>query len=574
MNQKKVKPVLLLVAVMSTFSLGEGYSQNDRRQAISWFKVGVNAKTALEKIDAYERALKFDPNFTEALYNLGIAYKQLGEYRQAERYFERASQTRFAYSPGNLKLAVHYELFRVRLRLGKLRESEQSLRQCLKLTSDPRQMGKLWAELGGLLYDQARYEEAVEALKNAMQFEGTNQTEIRRMIENCRTEIELRKLYQSALSAEQRRDYQSARSYLQQLQQIQPHFRDVAERIATYDSILKENTKQEINEILYEKALKLASEEQYQQAVEILQQLLEENPGFKDADSKLARYRELLDKQRRQQAIARYLNEGTIAMRHKMWDRAELAFSRVLEMDPKNKLAKQKRQQARRKAKQADLTRKAEINYSEGLLAMQLKDYSAAIKKFETVARINPRYREVQSLLEAARKAEQGVVAAEAESEPLAQTAELDIGEAVDVEPYEGALAEMEMKEKKPVVQNTDLAASKTKPWQNIPPWQLGVVAFACGVVFFGLTFLAFSPTSRAKMHILRGNYASAARIYEKILEKNPERIRLYAELAGIYLMLDRNDEKAFKVYHMVARLNLNPPYKAKLDSKLKERAS
>ena len=62
---------------------------------------------------------------------------------------------------------------------------------------------------------------------------------------------------------------------------------------------------------------------------------------------------------------------------------------------------------------------------------------------------------------------------------------------------------------------------------------------------------------ARARLYMLRGNYAAAALIYENALTKNPGKLKLYPKLAHIYLLSGRNDETAIKVFKTVLKLNL-----------------
>jgi len=82
-----------------------------------------------------------------------------------------------------------------------------------------------------------------------------------------------------------------------------------------------------------------------------------------------------------------------------------------------------------------------------------------------------------------------------------------------------------------------------------------GVIAALAAFPLIG--FAVFSPAARARLHLLRGNLLAAAQLYEKILSRHPERVRLYSILANIYLLLRRQDEQALKVYKAILNLNL-----------------
>jgi tetratricopeptide (TPR) repeat protein len=81
--------------------------------------------------------------------------------------------------------------------------------------------------------------------------------------------------------------------------------------------------------------------------------------------------------------------------------------------------------------------------------------------------------------------------------------------------------------------------------------------AFAALIVLPLLGFVFFSSTSRIAYYRWRKNYLAAARTFEKLLERHPQKINLYAPLAELYLRLRRHDERALKIYKTVLQLNL-----------------
>jgi len=64
-------------------------------------------------------------------------------------------------------------------------------------------------------------------------------------------------------------------------------------------------------------------------------------------------------------------------------------------------------------------------------------------------------------------------------------------------------------------------------------------------------------PTFRAWIYTLCGKYDVAGQIYEKVLERNPQRLSLYPALADIYLRQRRCDEYAMKVYKKALETSL-----------------
>jgi predicted Zn-dependent protease len=87
---------------------------------------------------------------------------------------------------------------------------------------------------------------------------------------------------------------------------------------------------------------------------------------------------------------------------------------------------------------------------------------------------------------------------------------------------------------------------------------RLPVGATLAGIAIVSIfCFIGLRPTARARFQLWRGNDRAAAEIYEKLLAQNPQRVKLYAPLAEIYLRLGRNDERALKVYKSVVHFNL-----------------
>jgi len=81
-----------------------------------------------------------------------------------------------------------------------------------------------------------------------------------------------------------------------------------------------------------------------------------------------------------------------------------------------------------------------------------------------------------------------------------------------------------------------------------------------CSILTLPILALVFSPGVRAETLLLLGITTRAMRIYEKLLTKHPEKLKLYLKLADIYLLLGRQDEGALKVFTKVLKLRLATP--------------
>ncbi len=96
----------------------------------------------------------------------------------------------------------------------------------------------------------------------------------------------------------------------------------------------------------------------------------------------------------------------------------------------------------------------------------------------------------------------------------------------------------------------------------------------AATIVLLSCGCMAFLPTVRARWHHLRGDYAAAAEIYERLLARRPERLQLYSALAEIYLLLPRADEQALQVFRKVVRCNLASPNREAIEEILMQKRS
>ena len=110
----------------------------------------------------WDYALTIDPNYSEALLDMGNAAVLLGDTEKAEEYFRKAIAS--AKEPADAQFA----LGKVLLDQGKLREAVQQL--SLLLTKEPRH-AEAWCKLG-LAYQQlGDFSEAISSYSKALQME-------------------------------------------------------------------------------------------------------------------------------------------------------------------------------------------------------------------------------------------------------------------------------------------------------------------------------------------------------------------------------------------------------------------
>lgn len=120
----------------------------------------LNLKRNPEALDELRRAVDLNPNFGDALHNLGVAYAEMGKWDEAVRIYKKALALP-AY--GNLE-GTHHNLGWAYYNLGRLQEAEESFRLVLKLAPNTASAHYL---LGLVLLKAERRDEAKMEFRRA-----------------------------------------------------------------------------------------------------------------------------------------------------------------------------------------------------------------------------------------------------------------------------------------------------------------------------------------------------------------------------------------------------------------------
>ena len=141
-------------------------------------------------IQAYQQAIKLNPDLAEAHFKLGIAYALLEmQYEQtgtvdpanpdarskprSQKSFEKAAETYKKWIAANPNDDVaHYNLARTYNKLNKDEEAEKEFRQAVKLKPED---SEYQTELGSILIKLAQYREAIAPLKKAIELDAGNE---------------------------------------------------------------------------------------------------------------------------------------------------------------------------------------------------------------------------------------------------------------------------------------------------------------------------------------------------------------------------------------------------------------
>lgn len=123
-------------------------------------------------VEAFQEALKRDPNLAEAHFRLGLAYEALNKAEEAEASYKKGVEAYKAYLNDNPKDAeAHYNLGQTYAGLRLYSEAVREYRQATRLKEDDSDM---YCDLGMALTRLAQYDEAVSAFSKSLEIDPDN----------------------------------------------------------------------------------------------------------------------------------------------------------------------------------------------------------------------------------------------------------------------------------------------------------------------------------------------------------------------------------------------------------------
>jgi tetratricopeptide (TPR) repeat protein len=580
---------LFFVAAMSDLT-----APSQDFQAVSWFKIGLREKDPQKKILAYSKAIELDPNFIEALLNLGVVYKQKGDYANAEHFLLRAINAKPAVTKDEMKPRILYELAATYKKLGKPERAVETFVNAKSLAGASQQfVATISAELARLYYEQNRYDLALSEMQTSIRLNPENRNKFAGLLEAIQTTPILQALYERAVQARQRGNLGEAKALFEQILAKNPQFKDVQTQAAELDSRLAiEAKKLEAEKNMsaqYDSAKRLEAEGKLEPAIAAYENLLQQTGGaYKDASERIQNARKQLAQNQLTEKLESEYAVGITAQKARDWPRAIVSFEKIIETvpafrDTRRRLAAAKRalQQENRQALAEEPGAAASQEAPAASTATQddMGEAMAALKKVrenDPNARVGTILKEITEAL--GQKAQP--------AEPASATAHLD-------SLYQAAMTAMIREdwvhaafvlEKLQILQPNyrdvaDLLARTRVRLSMASPTDIetasahktgrGSLLYYGGalVVLVAVGALALLPSNRARLHLWRGNQEAAAKIYEKMLENSPDRVSLYPVLADLYVQGGRRDGQAMEVYTKTLELDLPERKRKQLNS-------
>ncbi|RMF68027.1 MAG: tetratricopeptide repeat protein, partial [Calditrichaeota bacterium] len=335
MKAKENFSLALLLLLCLPFVLPVRLSAQARNpRAENWFRTGVEERDSQKKIEAYLKAIEYEPLFVEALFNVGVLYRQAGKFDLAETYLRRAYEAKPNDPTNKIRPKILLNLAAVQRQLGKLPDAEATLHRAERVAVDRKTRSKVAFELGRVLYEQQKYQEALGVLQDGKTLDRTTQSFFSNLIQIVQKEMQVQRLYRQAQQAIARGDLAAAKAVNTKIKALKPTFSRLDEQIAHLDSVTKTRAEKEFLQDLYNLAKQHTAAGNIVQAINTYELIEQKHPNFMDVRTKLQDLRKLQSKKPAEKTLEENYTLGVQALKAKNWTGAIIALEKVKAVDP------------------------------------------------------------------------------------------------------------------------------------------------------------------------------------------------------------------------------------------------
>lgn len=566
----------ILLAIICNIQIAS--AQED---ATTWFNKGANASSPQEKIICYTRAIALNPKFVEAYYNLGYVYKSLDDYANAEKAFREALRSDPEKLSNDDLLRITYELGITLKKLNRTGESLEMLTIAKNLAVKVEIRAAVLYEIGKLKVSMGKFDEAITEFNEGLQLRSSKQDAFQSAIQSANALKNVETQYAQGITYFDNAQYDKAIEALTRVIDKNPNYKDASQRLARAQNLKSQRTQTEELDRTYARGIGYMQNNDWKNAILAFTQVNQSNPDYKDISAKLEEAKAKLDQSLVAEGYEKLYANGVAAYNDKDWVKTILLLEKVREWNPNYQNVRRLYADAQNQLNQVEQSTIKQRYYDQGKSDLASGDLQAAISSFEQVVRLDANFRDAQQLL----------IQAKNELQSETETSQFDKLYAEGKNHFDNGnwlqaiivfekLQQLkpgyrDVAEKLLFAQSNSATQQETELATDLSPVQVDAQNspgnfFSVGVIIslfiipLGIIFFVI-PSGRVKLFLLQGKYQQAARIYESLLLKNPHKVKLYPELAQIYLMQKRKDDTAIKVYGISLQQNINWKLKEKL---------
>jgi tetratricopeptide (TPR) repeat protein len=581
--------VLLLQILLQRPAFGQTTSSD-------WIRKGLDSRNIAQRIAAFERAAELDPNDIEALYYLGRAYKENAEYDKANVALNKA-YFKNPYALTNiLKTKILYELGTVYSVLDKKTEALDAFRSAKDLAAnDGTARSRICYELGLAYIREGEYEKALRELREGKSLAPLSAALFDESMALAESKKSLNEQYDRASDLITAEKYEQAIALLNGIVSVDGDFKDARTLLQKTERLNSDTEKNKRLYYVYAQAKRQEEAGQVRGALRDYLQIAAEDPGFQDVDERIKKLSRGTHPNtenltpatsKREPDLENTYQQGVAAFQAQQWRQAAAAFAEVRRFNRNYKDVAELWNTTRTELAQQDSRFKLQRLYSTGIAQIQKKQWAQARTTLEQIASQDPEYRDTMQLLSMIDESlappppvanidslyDAGIFALQNGNwsdavRSLQEVTEID-------ERYKDvanhlADARFNLQRSQRDVANTEPAQEPdaTEQGQARKGIFLLTSATVSMIVLPLVGMVIFSPMTRARLYLIKGNYEKAAAVYLRLLQKRPDRIALYARLAKLYLLEGRRDDVAMQVYESVLKLDIFTEQRPQINS-------
>lgn len=563
-----------------------GYAQ---KSASDFYKRAQRAGDLAQKIDLLTQAITVDPTFTNAYFQLGLAYKEKGDLERALVFLGRTLIANPQALNTELRFQVVYETGLIQRTQGKNAAARESLIAARDLADDPSKRAEIFLLLGQINTDLGKIDEAISNyLDGSRILPQDNRFQTR--INQLKSERQWYEWYLEANKQLMLEHYREAIAAYEKILAQNPNFKDTRLKMEAAQTRLtaqKQAASREELDRLYTQGIEYQNRGLWLEASKAFQSILSNDPNHRAAAMHFDEVQTKLQNApppasapvKPEQTIADLYQKALEKFRAQNWVEAIHDFQLILEIEPNYRDTRQKLSQAQTHLNNQGLEPAKQNLYHQAQAAFREKDWLGAINYLQRLLNLDANYLDAPILLKRA----QTYLADTSRTDQLGQWYQRGI-ELMHQENWLEALiifekvaladpnyknvqalleeAQLRLKSKQSDTGHRAPVRIAATSWKTLLIWTtLGLIGLALSIVVW------LKPGWRADFYVRRNQLNQAAAIYEKILNRNHANADACLKLAQIYHQQKREDLQAVRIYENIIRMNLDTPIKSEIST-------